>query len=413
MIRRLQGKLMWCALVAGVALTAAACGSGGSGTKSASGGTSAAAASNATPAGPGLSGPPVKFGLLGDLTVAGADSHPDSWKMAQIAAAAINASGGIKGRPLQLVVCDSKQDPQTAVLCGQQLIIQDKVVAMVGSFDTEENGSLYPALQQANTIDFGGYPSSPQDNTSPRSYPIASGGLPFLSEPKLLPPGTKKVAIVYGQSAPTEVVVKSLQKELPAGVKATLIGLPATGVLDMSPYCLQLQQSGANVAMSLIAESVINQLLSTCKEKGVTNVTWLMTDFSMNSQTVKELQAFPAPKVLLTFAGPAMTQMQQQVAKYGKQFGNPDDVTGLSKNSWLAVTVAANIFRKLPTVSGVALQNYLNQQTALVTGGTSPLNFTKPGPYKPFPRIVNGASAPGSLKNGQLVQTGPFFNLFG
>ena len=50
----------------------------------------------------------------------------------KMAAEEINASGGINGRKIRLVVEDSGYDPKKAVLASQKLIERDKIFAMVG-----------------------------------------------------------------------------------------------------------------------------------------------------------------------------------------------------------------------------------------------------------------------------------------
>lgn len=400
-----KGNLRIGVLLASVALLVAACSSSGGGSSAGGSGTSGA----------GLTGDPIKFGLMGDLTVPGADYHPQAWNLAQIAAAAINDNGGINGRPLQLVVCDSKQDAQTAVLCAQKLLVQDKVLAIVGGFDTEENASLYPTLKQANTIFFGDYPSSPEDDASPLSYPLVTGPLQFSAMPKLVPSSSKKTAIVYGQSAPATLLAKSMAASLPQGIQSTLIGIPASGSVDMTPYCLQLKQSGADTALAALGSSVLNQLLNTCRQNGVTDIQWVLSDMGIDDDSVTLLQDLsPAPKVLLTFAGTAMDEMQKQIEKYGKRYGNTKGATlGLAKNSWLSVTLAAQILKTMPTANGAALAAYLDKQSALDTGATPPLDFTKPGPSTKFSRIVNHFGAPGEFRDGALAKTGEFFSLTG
>src|ERR1700733_9400587 len=44
----------------------------------------------------------------------------------------INASGGVNGRKLRLIVEDSGYDPKKAVLATQKLIEKDKVFTMIG-----------------------------------------------------------------------------------------------------------------------------------------------------------------------------------------------------------------------------------------------------------------------------------------
>jgi branched-chain amino acid transport system substrate-binding protein len=45
----------------------------------------------------------------------------------------INASGGVLGRPLKIVVEDDKSDPKEAVTAANKLLQQDKAVALIAS----------------------------------------------------------------------------------------------------------------------------------------------------------------------------------------------------------------------------------------------------------------------------------------
>ena len=50
-----------------------------------------------------------------------------------VATADINANGGINGRPLRVIIEDSKNDPKEAINAYRKLIASDKVIAMISS----------------------------------------------------------------------------------------------------------------------------------------------------------------------------------------------------------------------------------------------------------------------------------------
>ena len=85
-------------------------------------------ASAATAAKP--TGAPLKLMVVYEGV--GPISSPEVPEGAIAAAKAINARGGIKGRPVQIIACDTKNDPTTATGCGRRAV-SDGVVAMVGN----------------------------------------------------------------------------------------------------------------------------------------------------------------------------------------------------------------------------------------------------------------------------------------
>jgi len=56
----------------------------------------------------------------------------------------INASGGINGRKIKLVVEDSGYDPKKAVLAAQKMLSQDKIFVMIGSLGTPVSLATLP-----------------------------------------------------------------------------------------------------------------------------------------------------------------------------------------------------------------------------------------------------------------------------
>jgi ABC-type branched-chain amino acid transport systems, periplasmic component len=76
----------------------------------------------------------------------GPTASPEVAEGAIAAAKAINASGGIKGRPVQIIRCDTKNDPNVAAECGRKAVSKG-VVAMVGNL-TLYGGQFMPLMVQ-------------------------------------------------------------------------------------------------------------------------------------------------------------------------------------------------------------------------------------------------------------------------
>jgi len=114
-------------------------------------GAAAIAAATALPA-HAQGEPPIKIGvplpLTGGLAGAGAQLQ---WGI-EYATKEANASGGIFGRKIELVIEDTKGEPNTSATVAAKLGGQDKVDAVVGGFGSTADFALLSAIQRYNLI---------------------------------------------------------------------------------------------------------------------------------------------------------------------------------------------------------------------------------------------------------------------
>jgi len=123
--RRLRVTLV--AGLAAVALTAAACGDDGGSGGQANGSAGADTAILGTPK--AASGTPVKIGFLSSGQTQTVDTS-DEIKAAKATAAYANAYlGGLRGHPIELVICEDKNVPATSQACGNTFL-QEHVAAV-------------------------------------------------------------------------------------------------------------------------------------------------------------------------------------------------------------------------------------------------------------------------------------------
>lgn len=345
-------------------------------------------------------GAPILIGLIAP-TNSTILAYPQARQAEEVAIRAINAAGGIKGRPLELEYCDDQSNPQLDTQCAQKLLIDDHVVAFVGNNAPFSGGSFYPILAAAHTINFGEFPNTPEDLTNTLSYPFASGSGALALIPGALPQGTgrKYDFIVY------DGYQSLVESELGPGLKAKGYDLhvitvdptskdysiPAAEVARDKPAYVQIGTSdtdAAAVTQAFVAAGIgagtgtkylyISSILSTSMVQGIAeagvNPTSIIVDFSLSeSQT------------------PLLRTYYDQVAKYGKMFGltQVGAVSEQAITSWLAVTDFAKVAAQLKTINGPSLKTYMDAQTAFDTGLTHPLNFTKPGAVASLPRMFN------------------------
>ncbi|MBI4258997.1 MAG: ABC transporter substrate-binding protein [Actinobacteria bacterium] len=87
---------------------------------------------------------PVEIGLLTDLSGPFKSFGSDIRLAVDLAVEEINASGGVNGSPIAVVVFDSPGDPEQAVVGVRRLAEQDGVVAIVGPVSSGEAEVSFP-----------------------------------------------------------------------------------------------------------------------------------------------------------------------------------------------------------------------------------------------------------------------------
>jgi len=168
------------ATLAGLVLFVAACGSDDKSSSTTAAGaatTAAGAATTAAGATPGSSagaptGDPIKVMVTAPVNTQ-LPPYPNIPGAAEVYEKYINDKGGVAGRPLQVITCDNKGDPNEGANCARQAI-EEKVVAVVGSF-TFDASRIIPVLEEGKTAWFGACcPLVEQEFSSPISFALGS-----------------------------------------------------------------------------------------------------------------------------------------------------------------------------------------------------------------------------------------------
>ncbi len=97
-------------------------------------------------------GEPIKVGAI--LSVSGPASFlgaPEK-RTAEMLVQKINASGGLLGRKIQLIVKDSEGSPEKATSFAKQLIEEEKVLAIIGPSTSGESLAIKNLCQEGKTI---------------------------------------------------------------------------------------------------------------------------------------------------------------------------------------------------------------------------------------------------------------------
>jgi len=204
-------------------------------------------------AGAQLSGRPILIGVYGPLSGDSAMVGATLVEGVQLAVEQINGSGGIHGRPIQLIIEDDAQNPAVAVSAVNKLIHRDNVVGVIGTVNSSCTLASMEVSKEAEV---------------PHITPISSGasitnlGNPWIARIQasdLLQAGAavdyfvKKLGATrigcifqsddYGRGA-WEVIVEKLKKDYNMELVASEPF--EASALDMTPQILNLKQANCD-----------------------------------------------------------------------------------------------------------------------------------------------------------------------
>jgi len=94
----------------------------------------------------------VKIGFAGALTGPVAAFGNDIKRAMEMAADAINAKGGIKGRKVEIVTRDDEHDPVKTVAAYRNLIERQNVIAMIGATNSASMLAVAPLINDQYKI---------------------------------------------------------------------------------------------------------------------------------------------------------------------------------------------------------------------------------------------------------------------
>lgn len=369
------------------AATLIGCSSGGSG---GSGGATASAGSSP-------SGSPVKLMIIAPTGTA-AVNYPDAVGATRAAVRAINARGGLKGHPVELLYCNAKNDVPTAQACAQKAV-DSHVLAVVSEFSV--GGGVIPTLEKAGipAVGSSGLAVDSSDLTSRVSFVIQ----PLILYPAVCPSLLKKVGVAHPAIVGYDLSASDRLVKL-AEVGAKAVGLTAKPVVrlpittsDWTPAGSQLKAGGADGATLVVTEQAAFALAKDNPSTKFCHSTAVISHDDMiklgaRGDNIVEASAFPEFSQAAQFS--ELRRMNAEMdADYSA--GDADAAPALRTststiNAWLSVQIVDKI---AGAVSGdltpSSLLAQLNTTKNLDLQLIPPLDFTKPSPIPGTERLFN------------------------
>jgi Periplasmic binding protein len=323
----------------------------------------------------------------------------------------INDNGGVAGRPLEIVICDNKGDPNEGANCARQAV-EEQVVAVVGSF-TFDASRIIPVLEEANIAWFGACcPLVAQEFTSSISYVLGSL-LPGMGA------GLGWKMAQDGCENPVNVVI-----DIPAGDIAFPAVQNAYAVGGGDPDALRLVKIPA-VPQDYSAQVAEATQGSDCIAGGIADSNWAAwlpamaaagadqrlygLQGNLNSKIVEQFPELTEGAVVSgsypNIASPIWDDYRAALEDYDAPDLDWNSLAGLG--TWAALTAFTEIVEGMSgDIDNNTFIEAANTTSALDTGGmVGVLDFTTPyeGFGGGFPRIFNRTVFFDVAEGGQLV----------
>jgi branched-chain amino acid transport system substrate-binding protein len=144
---------------------------------------------------------PIHIGLSAPLTGNFAEYGQLFQKAIDLGVEWINAGGGVQGRPIVIVVGDSRADPKEAAALAQKFTSDPRIVAEIGDFSSTACLAAQPIYDRAGMVQLSPTASHPGFAPgSPWSFGIVgtqAGEGPFMARYAVQKLGKKKIAVLY------------------------------------------------------------------------------------------------------------------------------------------------------------------------------------------------------------------------
>jgi branched-chain amino acid transport system substrate-binding protein len=297
---------------------------------------------------------PLKIGVLAPLTGSGAEGGRDRIQGAKLAVEEVNKTGGVLGRPIELVIEDDQTTNPGVVLAFSKLAGDKDIPAFIGPITSTGVHAMAPDVQRlGKPVMIGGtdpqlthmgnpwlFRFRPNDIYSARV--IADYGVNTL--------GKKKWAVVHSTDAFGTSGMKNLVEDLKGmGVEPALVQGYTNNSQDFTPVVFAVKQSGADVMATYMTGGADQAIFARqLRQQGV-NIAWVGSPTTVGTTALK--LAGPAlfgSYAVADFAADSSPAAKEFAAKYEATYKSvPDNVGAWPYDAVHVLALAINNAKSL------------------------------------------------------------------
>jgi branched-chain amino acid transport system substrate-binding protein len=363
---------------------------GGTGTGSGAAG-STGGGSGTTAAGGDHS--PIIIGTVGNFSGAPGVVNKPSATGVQVWAAAVNAKGGIAGRPVKVIVQDDQADPARYRQILQDLVENKHVIAFVGNgtSTTVQAGTSY--LEKVRVPVVGSGDGSPAWHTSKMQF-VVDGSADALtygdfSIAKKL--GKTKIALLSCVEASSCTGWKAAAEKYAPKIGVSLVYEANVSITqaNFTSECLNARNAGAQVMAVIADQNTSYRAASDCAQQGF-KPTYVAANPADADTAKPNLEGEIGASHTFPFVGvpgnPLADEFTNALKKYGA-FDNKSQylATGWASGKLFEAAYLKGIGTGTPSSKGVLEGLWSLPKGDTLGGLLLPINFKREGPSTPAP----------------------------
>lgn len=327
-------------------------------------------------------------------------SDPEYPAGALAAAAAVNASGGIGGRKVQVIVCSDDGDPNVARSCADKAV-SDHVMAIVG-LQSLFAPNILPTLRKASIPVIGAVAFGTAEVQSPNSFALTGG---ILAEHAggiyaLKRAGATKIRYV----APAGTNPPALMQVMEAAAKAN-------GLTWADPVFIPQKASDLSAVVAAATSGGVNGIIGFGADEAgfiqafrtqAPKVRIATTTFNMTKSVITTLGSASNGVLLAPGFIPydVKTAGSEQYAADMKKYESKYVLSNVGLQEWLAFDAFAKVAGTIPDVSPQSVVTAFSKVKNLKLDGLIPPYSTTTVGGGDYARMFNPTAYLGSLKNG-------------
>ena len=343
-------------------------------------------------------------------------ANPDLPEGATAAVDAVNASGGIGGRPLELIVCDTRNDPNVAADCANQAV-EAGAIASVGNI-SQQTAAYYPIFEAETIPVIAESPSTIEAFISPSSFPAQGGAASSFAALArfVVDAGATSIAVVRPD------VAAAAQAKVFADLGLASVGTAVQSDVavpldapDMAQYAAQAMAGGIDGLVVALVGSQAQNFVQAARQIDPDVRIGLIS--SNQDDVVEALGDDAAGIIVADYLLPPTVDAAGTQQYVSEMEAAGFDTGGTRQLGWFAVHLFATLANQLAAdgteLTGESLTALLEATTGLETGLTPPLQWTTGGGGG-LPRLFNTCMIAAQFGDDgtSSVTTGTFFDPF-
>lgn len=386
-----------------VAVALAACGSS---SNNASSSNASSSTSSSSAGGTSASGTPIKIGNVGNYSGFAADISKATAQGLQAWADQVNATGGLLGHPVKVIVKDDGSTPSKSVTEVKSLVQQDKVVAIVGNHESGVDGAWASYISAQHVPVVGGVATGQSYSSNPDFFPVTdtntTGSASYVNAAKLQ--GKASSSVAYCAEVPACAQAGDLMKTYTAKLGLKYVpGQPISATsTSYTAQCEKFKSGGAQAVFAATDLTTAGRLIQSCKQD---NYTPLWVDNPQNwkaselSNPVWNGLAFGADAPLWFGDGPGTAEFLAAMKKY-----EPSALLNTSTTSgWFAGKMFEAAIKAANPTGAITAQTVYDGLYKLgpkfdLNGTIAPITYTQGKPA-----VQADCAWYASVKDGKLV----------